>query len=137
LQANESTFAIASDLWTSKNSVYAFTGTVAFWIDENWQLQERLLELLPLSGDHSGKASEKLIFKALHRRRIETKLSKCTKLLWHKQALTYFCDLQVQMVPIMLPAMVHLTTPSANVFEKSVTSVLMLRICRLDVGGTF
>ena len=41
------------------------------------------------------------------------------------------------MVPIMLPAMVHLTAPSANVFEKSATSILMLRICRLDVGGMF
>jgi hypothetical protein len=72
---NESKFAIASDLWTSKNSVYAFAGTVAFWIDDSWQLHERVLELLPLSGDHSGKASGKLIFKALHRRGIDTKLS--------------------------------------------------------------
>jgi hypothetical protein len=30
-----------------------------------------------LSGDHSGKASGKLIFKALRNRGIETKLSKC------------------------------------------------------------
>ena len=76
IQLNSSKIAIASHLWTSKNSVYAFVGTVAFWIDDNWELNECVLELLPLSGDHSGKASGKLIFKALHHRGIETKLSK-------------------------------------------------------------
>jgi hypothetical protein len=64
-----------ADVWTSKNSVYAFAGTVAFWIDDDWNLHERVIELLPLSGDHTGKASGKLIYKALRRRGIETKLS--------------------------------------------------------------
>jgi hypothetical protein len=64
-----------SDLWTCKNSVYAFAGVVAFWIDDEWNLHECVIELLPLSGDHLGKASGKLIFKALHCRGIETKLS--------------------------------------------------------------
>jgi len=31
----------------------------------NWNLNECVIELLPLNGDHSGKASGKLIFKAL------------------------------------------------------------------------
>ena len=74
IQLNSSKIAIASHLWTSKNSVYAFAGTVAFWIDDNWELNKCVLELLPLSGDQSGKASGKLIFKALHCRGIETKL---------------------------------------------------------------
>jgi hypothetical protein len=55
--------------------VYAFAGTVVFWIDDNWNLCEHVLELLPLSGDHSGKASGKLIFKALRKWGIEGKLS--------------------------------------------------------------
>lgn len=75
IQSNSSKIAIASDLWTSKNSVFAFAGVVAFWIDDNWNLQEYVIELLPLSGDHSGKASGKLIFKALRKRGIDTKLS--------------------------------------------------------------
>ena len=58
---HSSKIPIASDLWTSKNSVYVFAGTVAFWIDNNWELRETTLELLPLSGDHSEKASRKLI----------------------------------------------------------------------------
>ena len=57
IQSNSSKITIASDLWTSKNSVYAFAGTVAFWIDDEWNLNKCVLELLPLSGDHSGKAS--------------------------------------------------------------------------------
>ena len=56
IQSNRLKIVIASDLWTSKNSVYAFAGTVAFWIDDNWNLNECVLELLPLDGDHLGKA---------------------------------------------------------------------------------
>ena len=56
--------------------MYAFAGTIVFWIDDNWKLCEHVLELLPLSGDHSGKASGRLIFKALRRRGIKGKLSK-------------------------------------------------------------
>ena len=78
IQSNKSKIAIVSDLWTSKNSVYAFAGVVAFWIDDNWDLRECVLDLLPLSGDHSGKASGKLIFKALRQREIEIKLSECS-----------------------------------------------------------
>ena len=81
VQTNKSKIAIASDLWTSKNSVYAFAGTVVFWIDDTWSLNECVIELLPLSGDHSGKASGRLIFKALHRQKIETKLSTFQKYL--------------------------------------------------------
>ena len=55
--------------------------TVAFWIDKNWDLNESVIELLPFSGDHSGKAFGKLIFKALRRRKIERKLSTCRKFL--------------------------------------------------------
>jgi hypothetical protein len=66
VQSNSSKIAIASDIWTSKNLIYAFAGTVAFWIDNNWDLNECVLELLPLSSNHSDKASGKLIFKALH-----------------------------------------------------------------------
>jgi hypothetical protein len=72
IQSNCSKIVIASNLWTSKNSVYAFAGTVAFWIDDNWNLDECVLELLLLDGDHSGKASGKLIFKSLHRQGIKT-----------------------------------------------------------------
>lgn len=36
---------------------------------------ETALELLPLSGDHSGKTLDKLIFKTLRRQGIEKKLA--------------------------------------------------------------
>ena len=45
------------------------------WSSWQWDLNECVLELLPLSSDHSGKASGKLIYKALQERAIETKLS--------------------------------------------------------------
>jgi hypothetical protein len=86
---NTSKIAIASDLWTSKNSVYVFASVVIFWIDDNWELRECVLELLPLSGDHSGKASGKLIFKALRQRGIDSKLSKCSTIVMVIKSVTY------------------------------------------------
>jgi hypothetical protein len=106
-KSNSSKIAIASDLWTSKNSVHVFAGTVAFWIDDNWNLRETALELLLLSGDHSGKASEKLIFKALKRRGIERKLSTYMQATCHCHIHTTNRKLQLRMVPIMTQAMAH------------------------------
>ncbi|GBE89869.1 hypothetical protein SCP_1701950 [Sparassis crispa] len=74
IKENESKLAIASDLWTSKNSVYAFAGVVGFWIDENWNLIEQVLELTPLDGDHSGSTTGRLIYKALRKRKAAEKL---------------------------------------------------------------
>ncbi|KAJ7437337.1 hypothetical protein FB451DRAFT_1193328 [Mycena latifolia] len=54
---NSSKFAMAEDLWTSKNSVYAFCGSVGWLIDDEWRLREFVLDLLPLDGDHSDAAS--------------------------------------------------------------------------------
>jgi hypothetical protein len=56
---------IASDLWTSKNSVYAFAGCVGFWIDSDWKLVEIVLDMIALDGDHTGAATRKLLFHAL------------------------------------------------------------------------
>jgi hypothetical protein len=134
IQSNSSKIAIASDLWTSKNSVYAFAGTVAFWIDDDWNLNECVLELLPLSGDHSGKASGKLIFKALRHRGIEMKLSKSSNIKYHDgNQINDYRYLQVQMVPTMPPAMGRSTSPSASIFEKSAISISVQRTCRSDV----
>ncbi|KAL4262261.1 Zinc finger BED domain-containing [Pleurotus pulmonarius] len=72
--ANESKLAIASDLWTSKGSLHAFAGVVAFWIDKDWAMKEYVLELLPLDGDHLGRRTGKEIFAALNRRKIAAKL---------------------------------------------------------------
>ncbi|KAJ7805344.1 hypothetical protein B0H14DRAFT_3485216 [Mycena olivaceomarginata] len=68
IKANGSGFSIASNLVTTKNSVYAFCGVVVTYIDKDWVLREYMLDLIPLDGDHSGKAVGKLVFKNLKRR---------------------------------------------------------------------
>ncbi|KIJ07767.1 hypothetical protein PAXINDRAFT_158317 [Paxillus involutus ATCC 200175] len=75
LRENSSKLAIASDLWTSKNSVYAFAGTVVFYINNEWKLVEHVLDLQHLPGGHSGAESGKLIFQSLRKRKIDTKLN--------------------------------------------------------------
>lgn len=62
-------------MWTSKNSVYAFIGLVAFWINDDWELVECPIALIPVAGDHSGVASAKAIFKEFVRRGIVSKYS--------------------------------------------------------------
>lgn len=74
-QENSSQIGFSSDVWTSKNSVYAFVGSVAFWIDDNWDLHACPIELLPLDGNHSGKATGRALFKALQARKVTHKLS--------------------------------------------------------------
>ena len=48
--------------------MFAFAGLVIFWISEDWVLVGLPIDLLPLNGDHSGRASGKLIYKSLDRR---------------------------------------------------------------------
>ncbi|KAF7358398.1 hypothetical protein MVEN_00889900 [Mycena venus] len=72
---NTSKFAMAQDLWTSKNSVYAFCGSVGWLIDNDWVLREFVIDLLPLDGDHSGAASGRLMFHSLKERKLVGKLS--------------------------------------------------------------
>lgn len=57
-------------MWTSKSSVYAFIGLVAYWISDEWELMECPIALLVVDGDHSGAASAKAIFRELDRRGI-------------------------------------------------------------------
>jgi hypothetical protein len=45
--------------------VHAFCGVVISYIDEDWVLHESVVDLIPLDGDHSGKAVGRLVFKRL------------------------------------------------------------------------
>ena len=68
---------MSSDLWTSKGSVYAFAGVALFWITEDWCLKICPADLLPLYGDHSGKAVARIIYRqTLRPRKITKRLCK-------------------------------------------------------------
>ncbi|TFY75902.1 hypothetical protein EWM64_g8111 [Hericium alpestre] len=56
------------------NAQYAFAGTTGFWINAEWELKDVVLEFIPLDGDHSGKTSGRLIFKALKKYGVTKKL---------------------------------------------------------------
>lgn len=45
--------AIACDAWTSSNRI-AFLAIIGSWIDEDWKLQETLLDFVELQGTHDG-----------------------------------------------------------------------------------
>ncbi|KAF7378021.1 Reverse transcriptase-RNase H-integrase [Mycena sanguinolenta] len=74
---NKSKISIATDLGTTKNMVHAFCGVTVTFIDDDWVLQEHVLDLIPLHGDHSGEAVAKLVFTSLHSRKMDDRLLAC------------------------------------------------------------
>ncbi|TFY51128.1 hypothetical protein EVJ58_g10725 [Rhodofomes roseus] len=55
LAAVKSRIAYSTDTWTTKQMVYTFAGTIACFIDDDWQLVERLIDFRHLLDDeHEG-----------------------------------------------------------------------------------
>ena len=59
--------------------MYAFAGLVGFWIDDKWTLVHLPLNLLALDGDHTGRATGRLVYKSLAHRQIADKISTSMK----------------------------------------------------------
>ncbi|CUA67902.1 Zinc finger BED domain-containing protein DAYSLEEPER [Rhizoctonia solani] len=57
--------AISTDAWTSKNSVYSLAGVIIFFIDNNWHLNELVVDVINLDAEHSGSFMGKLVYSAL------------------------------------------------------------------------
>jgi hypothetical protein len=53
LQETPGRISFAIDAWTSPNN-HGFLGITAHWIDHDWAIRSLLLNLVPLSGSHSG-----------------------------------------------------------------------------------
>jgi hypothetical protein len=75
IQTLKSKVGIASDMWTSKNSVYAYNGVVGFWINDGWHLVETVLDLIHLDGDHTGAGIGKLMFESMKKHGVTKKIS--------------------------------------------------------------
>lgn len=56
--------SIALDAWSASNHL-SFLAIKAYYIDENWQLRESLLDFLPLRGHHTGTSMAIEVFRAL------------------------------------------------------------------------
>jgi hypothetical protein len=51
----KSKIAYATDTWTNKQMVYTFAATVASFVNEEWELIERVIDFKPLeSKEHEG-----------------------------------------------------------------------------------
>ncbi|QRV87055.1 Zinc finger, BED-type predicted [Ceratobasidium sp. AG-Ba] len=74
LQAQNCRFAISSDAWTSRSFVFSLGGLVVSFIDQNWDLQEFLLDVVDLNADHAGVNIGRRIFKSLNRAGIASKV---------------------------------------------------------------
>jgi hypothetical protein len=60
-------FSIASDLATTKNMVHAFVSVKVFFITADWKLQEHVLDLHPLDGNHTGKSTGLMIVRGIEK----------------------------------------------------------------------
>ncbi|KAG8951470.1 hypothetical protein FRC04_006002 [Tulasnella sp. 424] len=65
IKALTSQCATSSDVWSSRNSAFAFLGTKIFWISDKWALESHVLDLIHLGEGHSGAITGKLMFSAL------------------------------------------------------------------------
>ncbi|CEL59196.1 similar to zinc finger protein [Rhizoctonia solani AG-1 IB] len=65
LNAQKSRFAITSDAWTSKSFIYSLGGVVITFIDQSWNLQEFVLDIVNLRADHTGAGMGRKIFASL------------------------------------------------------------------------
>jgi hypothetical protein len=54
--------------------MHAFCGVKVSFINDAWELEEHVLDLHPLEGDHTGVSTGRLIFKALKKHKILNKL---------------------------------------------------------------
>ena len=75
IQALKSKIGIASDRWTSKNSVYVYNGVVGFWINNDWHLVETVLDLIHLDSNHTGAGVGKLMFKSMKKCGVTKKIN--------------------------------------------------------------
>lgn len=56
----------STDTWTMKLMVYNFICTVVFFIDNNWNLTERVIDFRPLDGkSHKGFMQQRPLLKVL------------------------------------------------------------------------
>ncbi|QRV97935.1 Zinc finger, BED-type predicted [Ceratobasidium sp. AG-Ba] len=74
LNTHTGRFAISSDAWTSRSFVFSLGGLVVTYIDDKWNLQEILLDVVDLNADHEGKKIGRRIFKSLTRAGIAGKI---------------------------------------------------------------
>ena len=58
LQAVTSKIAHATDTWTLPGMMFAFAGTIATWIDDDWNLIERVIGFSQVDcHEHTGSGS--------------------------------------------------------------------------------
>lgn len=68
-QQVKSRISYSTDTWTTKQMVHSFACTVAFFIDDNWNLTERVIDFQPLDGkDHEGFYAAKAFIEGAHAR---------------------------------------------------------------------
>ena len=65
--------SLALDVWTSPQSV-AYLGVLTYWVNSQYQLQERLIGFVPLSIDHSGRSQCQEVLKLLEVFQLRQKL---------------------------------------------------------------
>lgn len=85
IQAVKSKIAYSTDTWTTSQMVYTFAGTIASFIDDDWQLIERLIDFRHLLDDeHEGVNAAKAFMDSGSKR---GSLNKMSALFYHLRSL--------------------------------------------------
>ncbi|KAG8944484.1 hypothetical protein FRC04_001796, partial [Tulasnella sp. 424] len=69
LASVKSKISYSQDTWTTKQMVFSFAGVIASFIDDDWNLIERLIDFRRLNPeDHKGKAAAKTFIRSARKR---------------------------------------------------------------------
>ena len=66
VQAVKSKIAHATDTWTSPGMMFVFAGTIATWIDDDWNLIKCVVGFSQVDRhEHTGSGSARVLFEAM------------------------------------------------------------------------
>ncbi|CAE6447930.1 unnamed protein product [Rhizoctonia solani] len=74
MKVQNSRISITSDAWSSKNSIYSIAGVFVTFIDQHWNLQELVTDVIHLNAEHSGAMMGQKIFQSLRHRNAASNL---------------------------------------------------------------
>ncbi|KAF8239582.1 hypothetical protein L208DRAFT_1236938 [Tricholoma matsutake] len=76
IQNVKSKIACSTDTWTTRSMMYSFTGTIASWVTEDWELVEHVIGFEPIGDkEHKGEYAAKAFAKTLSDMKVSDKIS--------------------------------------------------------------
>ncbi|XP_021984938.1 zinc finger BED domain-containing protein RICESLEEPER 3-like [Helianthus annuus] len=81
LEKNASRIAITTDMWTSSNQKKGFMAITSLFIDDNWEMQSRIIRFIYVPCPHTGEVLANVLYESLCDWNIDRKMRCCAHIL--------------------------------------------------------